>query len=65
MQETEKGTVVSSHFTPEDRRFLLDLRRSLHRAPELSWQEHGTRDRLRAALHACGVTDIVDVADTG
>ncbi len=65
MQQTEKGTVVSSHFTPEDRRFLLDLRRSLHRAPELSWQEHGTRERLRAALHACGVTDIVDVADTG
>lgn len=56
---------VSSQFTAEDRAFLLALRRSIHAAPELSWQEHGTRDRLRAALAACGITDVSVVAETG
>lgn len=56
---------VAAQFTPEDRRFLVELRRALHRAPELSWQEHGTRDRLHAALMECGITDIANVAGTG
>jgi len=56
---------IAAQFTPADRQFLLDLRRALHQSPELAWNEHGTRDRLHAALVACGITDITVVAGTG
>lgn len=56
---------VAARFTDADRAFLLDLRRSIHAEPELAWQERGTRDRLRAALTAAGITDVRVVAETG
>lgn len=56
---------VAAQFTEADRAFIVALRRSLHAAPELSWQEHATRDRLHAALVACGITDVSVVAGTG
>ena len=56
---------VAALFSAKDREFLLALRRDLHRAPELSWQEHGTQLRLRRALTELGVTDINETAKTG
>jgi hippurate hydrolase len=51
--------------TPDDRAFLVDLRRDLHRHPELSWKETRTQARLERALRECGVSDIRRVAGTG
>lgn len=51
--------------SPDDRAFLLDLRRDLHRHPELSWKETRTQERLERALAECGVADIRRVAGTG
>ncbi|MGA1308710.1 MAG: M20 metallopeptidase family protein [Gemmatimonadaceae bacterium] len=52
-------------FTPEERERIIALRRALHAAPELSWQEHATQRTLRAALAQAGITDIQSVAGTG
>jgi hippurate hydrolase len=51
--------------TPDDRDFLLALRRDLHQHPELSWQETGTQERLERALRESGVTDVRRVTRTG
>lgn len=58
-------SAISTLFSAADRDRLLQLRRDLHQHPELSWQERGTQTRLRAALHAFGIADVADVADTG
>lgn len=52
-------------FTPDEVASLLALRRDLHRAPELSWQEHGTAARLASALESLGARDVRRVAGTG
>jgi hippurate hydrolase len=57
--------LVEAQFTPADRDLLVALRRDLHRAPELAWEEHATRSRLKAALAALGITDVREVAKTG
>ncbi len=44
---------------------LIDLRRALHRHPELSWKEERTAERLEAALRSIGIDDIRRVAGTG
>ncbi|HYW50048.1 MAG TPA: M20 family metallopeptidase, partial [Gemmatimonadaceae bacterium] len=46
-------------------RTLIELRRALHRHPELSGQETATADRLAGALEALGVPEIRRVAGTG
>lgn len=56
---------VQSQFSDVDRTFLIELRRSLHRRPELSWKEKQTQARLREALLDCGITEVREVADTG
>lgn len=56
---------ITSQFTDSERTLLVELRRSLHRRPELSWQETQTQARLREALLAVGVTDIRETAGTG
>ena len=56
---------AATQFTAEERAALVALRRALHAAPELSWQEHGTQRTLRAALAAAGITEVRDVAGTG
>jgi hippurate hydrolase len=43
---------------------LVELRRSIHREPELAFHEHRTADKLEAALRASGVTDVKRVAGT-
>ena len=52
-------------FTPEERERVVALRRALHAAPELSWEERGTQAMLREALVAAGITDVRPVAGTG
>ena len=54
-----------ARFTPEERERVLALRRALHAAPELSWQERTTQRTLRAALEAAGIADIREIAGTG
>ena len=56
---------VAAQFTEADRTFLIELRRSLHRRPELSWKEQQTQARLREALLGVGITDIRETAGTG
>jgi hippurate hydrolase len=57
--------VVGRHFPLDDARRLVELRRDLHRHPELSWKEKETSERLVAALASIGITDVVRVAGTG
>jgi amidohydrolase len=56
---------VEPHFAPGDAERLVELRRDLHRHPELSWKEKATSDKLVAALASLGITDVVRVAGTG
>ena len=56
---------IDASFSAEDRRTLSELRRDLHRHPELSWQERRTQERLARALREGGVADVVSVAETG
>jgi hippurate hydrolase len=44
---------------------LVELRRAIHRRPELSFREHETAERLIAALREVGVHDVRRVAKTG
>ena len=62
MTGTEK---LIAQFTIEEREQLLELRRALHRVPELSWQELKTQALLKAALLKAGITDVREVAKTG
>jgi amidohydrolase len=52
-------------FSPADVAWLTELRRALHRHPELSWQESATADRLERALAELGASGIMRVARTG
>lgn len=56
---------IAAQFSDADRTFLVELRRSLHRRPELSWKETQTQARLREALLGVGITDIRETAGTG
>jgi hippurate hydrolase len=63
MATTARG--LDSQFSTAERARLVDLRRALHRHPELSWKEERTAERLEAALRALGISDIRRVAGTG
>jgi amidohydrolase len=52
-------------FRDEDVSLLVDLRRDLHRHPELSWQEHRTSARLAEVVSSLGAVDVRTVAQTG
>ncbi len=52
-------------FPPDVRRDLLELRRDIHRHPELAFQEIKTAERLEKALRKLGVESIRRVAGTG
>lgn len=52
-------------FTPREKEALIELRRDLHRHPELSWKEERTAGRLEAALREFGADEIQRVAGTG
>jgi amidohydrolase len=44
---------------------LIELRRAIHREPELAFEEEQTASRLEKTLHALGITDTRRVAGTG
>lgn len=46
-------------------RRMIELRRDLHRRPELSNDEHETQRTIRARLEAAGFKSVQDVAGTG
>ena len=52
-------------FSPGARRALIELRREIHRDPELAFQEERTAKRLEAALGALRPKEINRVAGTG
>ena len=52
-------------FRDDDVKLLVELRRDLHRHPELSWKEERTAGRLADAVTALGATDVRRVAGTG
>ncbi|MDH3496230.1 MAG: M20 family metallopeptidase [Gemmatimonadota bacterium] len=56
---------IETLFDPTLRAGLFDLRRDLHRHPELAFQEVRTAARLEAALGAAGADDVRRVAGTG
>jgi hippurate hydrolase len=62
---TEPVHPLPAVFSPDQMAWLIDLRRALHRHPELSWKEERTADRLEAALRRNGLTEIHRVAGTG
>lgn len=57
--------MIADLFPPDLRSTLVDLRRSLHREPELSFKEEQTATRLERELTALGATDVRRVAGTG
>lgn len=63
MATTARG--LDSQFSTAERARLVDLRRALHRHPELSWKEERTAERLEATLRALGISEIRRVAGTG
>ena len=62
---TEVPESLRSIFDPAVAGSLVELRRELHRHPELSWQEVETARRLRRALLDFGAPDVVSVGRTG
>ncbi|HUP24445.1 MAG TPA: M20 family metallopeptidase [Thermoanaerobaculia bacterium] len=52
-------------FDPELRRRLVELRRDIHRHPELSWQEERTAARLQAELERLAPAALARCAATG
>ena len=52
-------------FTDADVARLVELRRDLHRHPELSWREERTATRLAEVLATLGAVDVARVARTG
>ena len=52
-------------FTAGERRLLTELRRDLHRHPELSWHETRTQETLERTLRGAGLDDVRRVARTG
>ncbi len=64
----ERGAIpdaVRNLFPPGLEGRLRELRRSLHRHPELSWQEEETQRRLAEALDDLSVSEMRSVAKTG
>ena len=57
--------LLAGLFSPERISVLTELRRDLHRHPELSWKEHRTAERLETALRALNIGEIRRVAGTG
>ena len=61
----ESGANAREHFTDDGAQRLVELRRDLHRHPELSWKEERTAGRLESALRGFGINDLKRVAGTG
>lgn len=59
------GTGDAPRFSPGLRQRLLELRRDLHRHPELAFSEHQTAKRLEAELERLKPAELKRVAGTG
>ena len=59
------GGLLSELFDDGLADFLIDLRRDLHRHPELSFEEHRTAERLERALDELGIEAVERVGETG
>jgi amidohydrolase len=59
------STADETQFSDSLRNQLLELRREIHREPELSSREHATADKLASALGTLGVDDVRRIANTG
>ncbi len=57
--------MTTNRIDPEIAAEMIDLRRHLHRRPELSNEEHETQQIIRARLEAAGFGDVQDIAGTG
>lgn len=55
----------SSVLSPGVLEQIVRVRREIHEHPELSRQEHHTRDKVKAELKAAGITRIKEIAGTG
>ncbi|HWE68351.1 MAG TPA: M20 family metallopeptidase [Acidimicrobiales bacterium] len=44
---------------------MVDLRRQVHRQPELAFAEHATTDLIRRHMAALGITELTRVTETG
>jgi len=62
---TAAAPVAGDGFSDAQRSRLVDLRRAIHREPELSFNEHATADRMQAALTDLGIHEVSRVARTG
>jgi hippurate hydrolase len=62
---TSVSPAIAALFPGSLEQQLVTLRRAIHQAPELSFRETGTADKLEAALGAIGASDIARVATTG
>ncbi|MCU0431784.1 MAG: M20 family metallopeptidase [Cytophagaceae bacterium] len=52
-------------FFEENFPWLIEVRRHIHKYPELSWQEYETTLYIQDKLHEIGLTDITKPLDTG
>ena len=57
--------MTKDHIDPAINAQMIDLRRHLHRRPELSNEEHETQKTIRARLEAAGFGNVQDIAGTG
>lgn len=62
---TNPPPAIANLFPDNVRSALVDLRRTLHREPELSFHEEMTATRLEQALKGLGARDVRRVAGTG
>lgn len=44
---------------------LIQLRQALHQYPEVSWEEHETRKRIRAYIEEVNPDELIELAQTG
>ena len=61
--ESTREPLASMH--PKMRDELFELRRAIHREPELAFQEKDTAEKLERALQSFGIRDMKRIAGTG
>ena len=62
---TDGASALLKRFPEALRSRLLELRRAIHREPELAFEEHKTAARLEQVLRDVGVSDVRRLAGTG
>ena len=65
MVGSSEASDLPANITPDIARKMIEVRRAIHRNPELSHAEHETSALLRGELSRAGITAIEPVAGTG